>query len=489
MIQYIILCVITVLSGLQRIIFYNVGYDTDRFLLNAEISMQEWISSGRYVMSYFTKYLCLSMLDLRVLNAICCLLVFVYTILFIRFLKLDNDCKSGGDSEQTQALRAWGRFDLFMDRRKELVLAIVFSTTPLFMEQYYFTLQCVQVAFATILMMLAFYTTYFFLRDKRWWYGLLTVLLVALCIGFYQAFANVYIVGVLICLYKLNEEDTKQNLARIAGSIICLGVALLLYYVGLKLAQRATGFYDNGYLANGWLTLPFGEACFTVAASIGEVMLGYGHVLNLAFTICAIYVLLHMIREKTILSWKNFFLLALCISPFLMTIITCNMLAIRSAIAIPVFCTFVFCEYYEKAPHIKKVLVLVILSQVINGQLLMYADNVRFRNDLEISKKVYEDCNGNENTCIVFCGIERIEENAFSFKGQMMGKSYFQWDNKTGRVANERVHAFMKVNGYDYICPEQNLVDEGYKLDFTAEYPEDGYIQYKDGIYYVNLGQ
>lgn len=93
------------------------------------------------------------------------------------------------------------------------------------------------------------------------------------------------------------------------------------------------------------------------------------------------------------------------------------------------FCVFVYFEFYRSNRQAKYIICLVLISQIINSQALLYADNVRYENDLTVSKKIYQDCGADKNTPIVFVGIERTEENVFSIKGQVMGCSFFEWGN------------------------------------------------------------
>ena len=61
---------------------------------------------------------------------------------------------------------------------------------------------------------------------------------------------------------------------------------------------------------------------------------------------------------------------------------------------------------------------LIILSQLINGQLLIYSDNVRYRNDIKIAKKIYQDCNANKKSVIVFWVLSVLKNGGFFNKGK-----------------------------------------------------------------------
>lgn len=467
----LLLFVFNFVFSIQKVFFYNIGYDTDEFLTVPDWTLCIWIGHGRYSLVLLKKIFSFCQINnIYILNAITYLNVFIYSVIFLYFLNIDK--------QKT-------------DKKKCFVCAAALISAPIFMEQYYFTLQSAEISFSMIAMMIAFVMTYRFLDTKKLRYALMTFPILVFCFGSYQSFVNLYIVGVLICLYKLNNEIFKENLIRIAKSIILWGASFAAYQIVIKIVLQVTNVADSGYIVSqiSWLTESFSKAILTVLVTTGRIVLGLGNVLNLSYSICLIYVLYKIIKEKKYLNWKNFYLAALFLSPFLLNIITASPLIIRSVISFPVLCSFIFFEYYKECNKFRNVVWIILASQIIHSQLLMYGDNIRYKNDVAIAEKIYSDCNADANTHIVIIGLERTEENVFSFKGQVMGHSFFEWSADKENVTEERVKNFMALHGYIFTSPTADEKEAAKSIEFDAEYPEEGYIIEKNGCFYVNLGK
>ena len=305
----------------------------------------------------------------------------------------------------------------------------------------------------------------------------------------YQAFVNLYVVGAIMCLYKLNNEDSKENTKGIITVALIWLSSLIIYILALGIVRDMVEVEANNYLAIGWTENSLLKNLFTIAASIGKVVLGYGHVFNLAFTICLIYILWSIGKSEKKLCWKHFYLLALLISPFLLNIATATMLIERVALGIPFVCALFFDQFMDKSKAMKYAFFIVIASQIIHTQLILLSDNMRYTHDLKMTEKIYQDCDADENTHIVFVGLEKTCENQFNLEGDIIGASFFQWSSGQPNVAPASTYFFMQLHGYPYTMPTPEELQYGYSLTFPAEYPEEGYIIEENGCYYINLGK
>lgn len=177
------------------------------------------------------------------------------------------------------------------------------------------------------------------------------------------------------------------------------------------------------------------------------------------------------------------------LSPFLLNIVTGNPLLIRATLTLPLLCAFLFYEYFTFGRGIKIAVAIVLVSQIVHGQLLIRSDQLRYQNDLEIARKIYADCNADENTHIAMIGLEKTEENISVFEGQIIGQSFFEWSVDDKNVEEVRVNFFMRLHDLPFQMPTEKEWLEADSITFSAEYPEEGYIVKKKDCYYVNLGK
>ncbi len=457
-----------------RLIFPTVSYDTDEWLANPQHTLTHWLGIGRFSL-VFLKYCFGTGTSLLTLNVVTYINVFIYTVLFLYFINIDRE---------------------HFDGRKDFLCGIVLISSPIFLEQYYFTLQCAEVSFAMILIVISFIATYKILSKDIPLYrkGFLlsaTIILLVFSFGMYQAFVNLYVIGVLICLYKLNTEESRKNLRNICFCILIFLVSLILYACISQFVISYFNVAKDGYLGIEWLNGNFAETLKDLIVTIGRIILGHGNILNLSYTFCLLYILyIIFFRSKKYICWNNFYLIALLASPFLLNVLTGTNFVIRSVLGFPVLCTFLFHEFFDEGNLLKLALYVTVLSQIIHSQLLLYSDYIRNKNDAAIAEKIYRDCSADENTVIVFKGIRSADNNSFSFKGQVMGHSFFEWctDLDPENAEWTRILYFMQSQGLYTASPTPEQIALRDSIKFTSQYPDDGYIIEENGAYYVNLG-
>ncbi len=455
---------------LIRLLFPTVGYDTDEWVVSPESTLSHWENLGRYSLVWM-KRLTGNGANLVLMNIATAVNVYLYTVLFLYFLN------------RTGRGRDW---------KRDLLCGMVLVSAPIFCEQYYFTLQSAEVSFAMVLMMAAFLLTWRMLERKEWAWAVGLVAVLLFVFGAYQAFVNVYVVGVLICLYGLNEEKKGDNLKR-TGAATAIFLVALLGHLGIAYLVRGGTFAaESGYLEVVWLQEPFYVALKNIVFAVGKVVLGYGTTLNLSYAFCALFVFLQIRRGGFAVSWKHFYLLALLASPFLLHMVTGQPLnAPRAELSLPLLCAFLFWKYYEGGRWPRLALCLIIASQLVHSELLMFSDYLRNQNDRAIAERIYRDCGADGDTPIVFKGVERTEENVPVLLGQVIGRSFFEWTPMTEmhNASGHRISYFMECYGMKFVCPDEGTAAKRDEIAFSAAYPEDGYIVELDGVYYVNLGE
>lgn len=466
----IFIFLIAILLFIQKIICPSIGYDTDQYLADPEETHRVWISHGRYAFVFMSHFLGKLWMNLRIANILTCINIAIYTVLFLAFLNMLYENK---------------------DKKRDTIVAVLLISSPIFLEQYYFTLQAVEVSFSLILIMLAYIGTYYWIVEERKKYIVIVYGLLTFCFGVYQTHVVLYIIGVLMILIRVNHENHRENILVILRSVLVWGTSLVTYFVIKKIVEILMDIPDSGYLESQitWLSGSVTESCFMIMKSVGRVVFGIGHVLNLSYLICVIYVLWRIKKSDKTITWKNFYLLSFLIAPILLNIIMASRLLIRSVLGIPIACAVVFWKSWRESRYMRTLMIIVAVSQVVNGQLLLYADNIRYSNDVSIAEKIYRDCHADKSTVIVTKGIEKAEDNGFSFKGQTLGHSFFEWSNGMADAEETRIQYFMHLQGLDFKLPDEDQKQLINTIGFQGEYPEDGYTVEKDGCWYVNLGE
>ena len=455
----LIIGILVLVFSLYKIINISFGYDTDLLILDPHNIMDSWLSLSRYGL-VFIKYILnlYNNIDLRLFNIITYINIFLYSVLFLYYLNLDR------------------KSDTF----RNVLSTILVITSPILLEQYGFTLQSPEVSFGVVLMMFTFILTYFYLKNNNKKYLIFIILLLVLCFGIYQSSFNLYILGALISIYKLNNNYKKNIIKTISIFIICS----IFYFLISSFIINAFDIEKSSYLTSqiGWIN-GFGSTLIVVIKDFIKAIIGYGNILNFGYSASFIILLLVIkLCEKT--KTELLMLLLIIISPLLLNFATGSIITYRSLLTIPFMVSFMFFEFYDVHRIIKVLLILLIISQIIHCYSLMISDYHRYLNDVHISKKIYKDCNANKDTVIYLYGIEKTEENIKVFKGETLGYSYYEWSIDGINLSDYRVKNFMNIHNMNYILGD-NSID---KPNFNAEYPNDEYYIKDGNVCYVNFG-
>lgn len=465
--ELFILAGIIFIFGSFKIFNYSFSYDTDLIILDPKNIMDSWLGLGRYFLVFIKTLFCMYD-NLFLINLLTYTNVFIYSALLIYFFNIGL--------EKHNILR-------------DILCILILVTSPFFLEQYNFTLQSFEVSFSMILLVLSYITTYYYLFNKKLRYGLLTILLLLTVFGTYQSFINLYVIGVLISLYKLHDSSIKNNLINIMKTIILFVISLIGYLVLSKVIQQVFHITTTSYLTDMimWNKQSIFMTLFGFLKDIVKTGLGVGKIINLAFIISYLIMFIFAIKNrKDKISFM--YIIFLMISPFLLNIVTGSRVIFRSLLGLSIVSSFFFFESYDYHKIIKYLVLLCVVSQFISCFLLLYFDYQRYLNDVNISSKIYKDCGNSNDITVVIRGIEYTEENIKAYKGEVMGRSYFEWTIDGMNADRYRIHNFMKIHGYDVKLPTEEDYNRIGNILFENEYPNDGYYIKEDNICFVNLG-
>ena len=436
--QVLILLIITLGYGLFKITNYSFSYDTDLILLDPKNIMDSWLGLGRY---------------------------------FLVFLKWIFSLYD----------------DLYLIR--DVLCGALLVTSPFFLEQYNFTLQSFEVSFSMILMVMSYIFTYYYLFTKKKYFAIFIIILLIFTFGVYQSFINLYVIGVLISLYKLNDLSFKDNLRNILKTVFLFLMGVLGYFVISNIVQGVLNIPTNSYLNNMimWNKQSIFTTLFGFLKDIVKLGLGIGEIFNLSFIFSYFLGFWFLVLGKRSRTQK-IYIFFLAMAPFLLNFLTGSRIIFRSFLSLPIVCSFIFFETYHWFDWIKFILVLCLIGQMVNGFLLMFSDYKRYLNDVEIASKIYRDCGNSDDVEIVIKGLEYTEENISVYKGEVMGYSYFEWTADGDNADRYRINNFMKIHGFDTKLPTDDHIAKLRYMNFESEYPNSGYYIVDHQVCYVNLG-
>ena len=465
--QVLILLIITLGYGLFKITNYSFSYDTDLILLDPKNIMDSWLGLGRYFL-VFLKWIFSLYDDLYLINFLTYVNVFIYSILFIYFLNIHVK-----------------KINVFRD----VLCGALLVTSPFFLEQYNFTLQSFEVSFSMILMVMSYIFTYYYLFTKKKYFAIFIIILLIFTFGVYQSFINLYVIGVLISLYKLNDLSFKDNLRNILKTVFLFLMGVLGYFVISNIAQGVLNIPTNSYLNNMimWNKQSIFTTLFGFLKDIVKLGLGIGEIFNLSFIFSYFLGFWFLVLGKRSRTQK-IYIFFLAMAPFLLNFLTGSRIIFRSFLSLPIVCSFIFFETYHWFDWIKFILVLCLIGQMVNGFLLMFSDYKRYLNDVEIASKIYRDCGNSDDVEIVIKGLEYTEENISVYKGEVMGYSYFEWTADGDNADRYRINNFMKIHGFDTKLPTDDHIAKLRYMNFESEYPNSGYYIVDHQVCYVNLG-
>lgn len=465
--------VLALLIGGIRTVTSPLGIDSELFYVRNEELLASWVGLGRWSLAVLS--VIFKNWTLYALNAAIYLFVYIYTVLFLYFLK-----STGGSGN-----------NFFRD----IVSASFLIASPVFMEQYYFTMQGPQVGIGLILWGIAIISTYHFLESKRWMYAFSAVLCLIVCFGIYQSFYELYILGALICLYRM--PDRKKNLQNI-GQCILIFVCAATVSFGIGIAMKnALHIPSSQYLQVGWLTTPFPVMVKQIVESCIRIALNWKYIWNVPYAFVALFFLEEMFTKDK--GWKAFYRLCILFCPFMLIIVAgLSVIVPRAAWCFPFLFMFASWEFLSKersilqtgsAAAVRIFVVLIAVMLFADTMYLEFVDYSRYKVDVKTVDTIYRECNADKDTVLAFVGCKAPKKGILLCRQDLYGSSFFAWDIVGGNTSGRRIWAFMECIGFPYTEPNEEQQQAAEMIPFETSYPNEGYVVEQDGVYYINLGK
>ncbi|MEG1821086.1 MAG: glucosyltransferase domain-containing protein, partial [Malacoplasma sp.] len=241
----LIVIIFLLLSFGIRLLSNSLSIDTELFMFTSDALHNTWQGMGRWGLVFFNKLIMGNFFLLPFSNLLTFFNILIYSIL-INFLL----------------------YSLLNDKNKQFftkyqfILTAIFITSPIFAEQYGFTLQNVSVSFSIVLTSLSLIAFNYYLKssDKKRNVCILIICVIATILSFavYQAIVPFYIAMVIICYYlKITNVKSKNNEWKYLFSNICFFlISIVFYYIIAEILSTNVTYLKFGWVENG-LSLTF----------------------------------------------------------------------------------------------------------------------------------------------------------------------------------------------------------------------------------------
>ena len=442
-----------------RIFIPVVSIDTENFINSSSDIIYSWYSIGRFSLGLYINFFKLIPLNIYFNNIVSLVLYFIAVYILV--------CDFDRDSN---------------DYKKRIIMFLLILTSPLLAEQYAFTLQNVEVAISYLLLVIVMKALFKVIYNKRYLYLLVTPLLI-LVFGTYQSFYMMYIT--LAIIYYLDNYDDKKKfkdqLKIILSYVLVLVIYSILTIVSGNIINSILDVEATGYLTSqmNWFNGNFVKGILYCGYYVVSVLFGLGIDNNLGYLVLIIIVLINLKKEGCKRSFiYNLALIMLLFSPFLISVLFGTITFSRAQFSIPIIMAYLYGREISKK-YIKIIACCLVLVQSIGTIYLFDIDLERYNNDVKLLDYV-EKIENEKNLPIIFIGNVSYERD---FTGEVLGKSFYNWDYKSERLSNDRVFSFMKSQGFKYEVATTEQIKE--VINEADKYLE--LVNYTDKYIVVNL--
>lgn len=430
------------------------------------------------------------------------------------------------------------------------IFLMLYVTSNIWSYQIYFSVQQAEIACAMLLLVVAALLSVQAFFEKHGMASIcrviLTVALLVLGLGTYQALAAYYIAACIIFFLAWTDNTSvfadkqveaserkwnRKTICGITGVIVTFGVAYVFYRVIANTWFMTTADYMEGQM--GWGRYPAIDCIKNVLRTAKNLLLGVGprnfsfYAIGLLLSAALVVIWWRELpkEEKNMRFWLRVLaIVGLAVSPFLMTLYMGEMLVTRSQFALPVVAAFLgmyaldgVCsrladKMSQEQPGggrrawgrwistLCSVCVLLTIAVQCGYNIrLAYTDEQRFIGDAaktETLLAMLREENGGElpTQPIVFVGYQEADMPDWCRRTEMYGWSFYEWDysaeNSTG--ATHRIVGFAQA--YAGCALNEDASEEERQqavslAETLSDFPADGSIAVTDDIVVVRLSE
>ncbi len=454
-----------------KLITYSFSIDTEFFLNDREGLLNSWLTVGRYGFVFFKRIIDFAYINLYLAN-------FVSFILFLLSLIVLMYNVSIITNKETKTAN--------------LLLGSLIITSPIIVLLFNFTLQCVEVNLALLLLCLAFTIINRCIINKNKYYLLIiSVIFTILSFASYQTMQPLFITFsaffIMLFLYYKDEKSISLVLKYIAIFLISFILYKIIDIVILSITHISHSSYLDNQILWGTDGTTIKQNIINVIFNITNTLLSNDELHSFALLLCVaefIYIIFNKFDKKKYMFYIA--ILTFLISPFALTILMGNMPTLRAQFQFPFVIGLSACFFYlysnndlEKKIY-KIIFGIIVFSQIVVSVKLFYTDYETFKQQNIFVTQIENTLNAKniENgKTLIFIG--RFSSNGEHFyKAESLGATFFEWDANGPTGSNSRIHGFLKRLGYNYTCPTSTQYNEAKEISKNMPvYPQEDSIK------------
>lgn len=403
------------------------------------------------------------------------------------------------------------------------VCGALWISHPIMTEQFYFSLQSVEITVGMALLGLALGAIGRWKRSRKMWWLLGSIALAGLVFSFYQVFVPMYLMGtVTIWLLESLREPKHWYWQDMKDAAWYVVVFLLAFALNMAITQAF--FYSTNYLSGQIL---WGKAGFrdilvsmlkhVYKACTGSWSIYYNGIFGV-LGISALVLLLILCRKQhckgTSIGYRVLWLVALCASPFWMTLVCGGEPVVRSQLVLPMVTGILaylcvnFLEEIRKDAQkaLWRVVFPLLLAGIalgVWGQLqvtarLYYTDACRYVQDVALGQDLIvrietakAEAGEEAELPIVLLGRKPFEGNNACVEGEVIGRSFFDYDVEVEPRywwSSRRMLGFLHILGKNYDLVSKEQMEAATRIStYMPQWPAQGCVRMEDGMIVVKL--
>ena len=427
----------TLLIYSSRLIFFSLSIDTEVLINSYHNQMRLWIGIGRFSLA-FLKYIFSFIPYNYYLSVSLMLLFFSLAIFYLYFI-------------------IYRYSNIKSNNIKIIIFSCLITSSPIIAEQFYFTLQCAEIALCFLIFDLALYLFLKGLFNEKFKYILLSTFFFAFCYGAYQSFIVLMIsmlVFILLLDYK-NDKKIKINVFLKFSFIyflLSLSIYSLINNITLMIFSIPRDTYIYDYIL--WGKLPISTNIKQISISLFQIFCFNNPYYQFG------YIMLFIILFKDIIKNKNNLLntvldVLFALSPFITVFLLAQAEPIRAQIARPIVVALGIVLLLKKQSKLLIVMsILLIISQSFVTMYFFYESHQVYERDKKLATTIIDRIHNNpKNKKVVFIGQKKNLSHLIS--SEAIDSSFFEWDGASLMGINYRAIGFLKYLKYnvEYLEP------------------------------------
>lgn len=437
----IIMC--TILLYMFKLTHYSFSIDTECLINNSKDLLRSWYGIGRYGLCLFKTFFHTIPINIEMTNFFATIFLAISSYLWIIYFELVLKNK--------------------LKPISKMIGMLLIVSSPIVMEQMGFVLQSLEIMVGFCLSAIGSIIYIKYLENKKISFLTTSIILILITFTFYQAFMFLFVSSVIIYLICDNKEDKIDSriiISNIMHSILFFIVVFILYfsldkYILITLNIEKTSYLSNQFL---WGTTSTGIVLQNILKNLIKLYSGYFNCYHPFFTVFSFVLIYDYALKEKIDYWKLFLSISLFIVPSILLLVTGSNAVGRAQFSIIITLSFYavyILENINKKIISNLTIIIVIFQSIITIYLQVSAQNV-----YDLDKKLAIEITNTlkyknlEDKKIAIIGSYNPND---MLKGEVLGHSFFEWDNFDGKTSNGRINGFFNSIGFDnqFVFDEQ----------------------------------